>query len=127
MARIGVVVMECDGGALAAGFADRLPKRFALEQIKIERGWKHENLACGAAVECGGQRIDGSQLDLGSKTEYRLAGRGYSAQVSAIRIRDEEENRNQCSLPPMRPCLTIVASTSTMARTATSAVMSEIS
>jgi hypothetical protein len=31
------------------------------------------------------------------------------------------------SFPPIRPCLTMVASTSTIARTATNAVMSEIS
>lgn len=127
MGWIGVVVMERDGGVLAARFADRLAERFALEKIEVQRRRKYKALARGAAIDRGGQRADRSQLDFWSETKYRLAGRDYRTCVSAIRIRDEEENRDQCSLPPMRPCLTMVASTSTMARTATSAVMSEMS
>jgi hypothetical protein len=127
MARIGVVVMESDGGVLAARLTDCLPKRFALQKIEVQRSRKDKDLARVPALQSGGKRVDRSQRYLWSESKYRLAGRNYTTRVSAARICDEEENRDQCSLPPMRPCLTIAASTSTMARTATSAVMSEMS
>ena len=127
MGRIDVVVMEYDCGVFAARFADRLTERLALEQVEIKSGWKYEDLARAPAIDRGGELVNRSQLDIRSETEYRLAGRSYCTCVPAIRIGNEDERRGQCSLPPMRPCFTMVASTSTMARTATSAVMSEMS
>jgi hypothetical protein len=47
--------------------------------------------------------------------------------VTVVQIAGENEARGQRSFPPIRPCLVMVARTSTIARTATSAVMSEIS
>ena len=41
--------------------------------------------------------------------------------------KDDGKGGNYRSLPPMRSCFTMVASTSTMARTAINAVMSEMS
>ncbi|HUA18760.1 MAG TPA: hypothetical protein VMB25_08450 [Bryobacteraceae bacterium] len=127
MSGIGVIVMNRKCGMLPARLTDRVSERFALEQVEIEGGRKNEDLTGAAAADRGGQIIDGSQLNVRSEAEYRFAGRCYRACVAAMRVANEDERRGQCSLPPMRPCLTMVASTSTMARTATSAVMSEIS
>jgi hypothetical protein len=73
------------------------------------------------------ERIDGGYLNGRSETKNRLARRSYRACVPAVNIGDENERGNQLSFPPIRPCLVIDASTSTIARTATSAVMSEMS
>ena len=52
---------------------------------------------------------------------------GWAWVAHLTEIRREDERRSQRSFPPIRPCLVMEASTSTIARTATSAVISEIS
>ncbi len=70
---------------------------------------------------------DGNQFHSRPETENWLARRGHSARVSAVEIGSEQERRSQRQFPAYPAMFGHGASTSTIARTATSAVMSEMS
>ena len=71
-------------------------------------------------------RTAGTKAKIGSQAAATALALS-PASLPSQSIGSEDERRRQCSFPPIRPCLVMVASTSTIARTATSAVMSEIS
>ena len=131
MRRVDVVVMNGELRVGSPGLGDRLSKSFTLQQIEIESGGQHEDLSWTVARDCGRQSIDGNQFHGRPETENRLASRGHCIRVPAVdigsQICSQDERGSQCSFPPIRPCLVMEANTSTIARTATSAVMSEMS
>src|SRR5580658_5692480 len=131
MRRVDVVVMNDELRVGSSGLSDRMSESLTLQQVEIESGGQHEDLSWAVARDCGRQGVDGNQLHGRTETENRLAGRDYRTRVPAAdfgsQICSQDERGSQCSLPPIRPCLVMEASTSTIARTATSAVMSEIS
>jgi hypothetical protein len=139
MPGIDIVMMQRNFGMLPPCLADGMPQSFALEQIEIERDGKDENFPSVSfrfLRDRVVKLVDRCQPDHWLKPQDRLTGYGYGASLitcftpgffPAVQIGSEDERRGQRSFPPIRPCLVIVANTSTMARTATSAVMSEIS
>jgi hypothetical protein len=139
MSRIYIIVMQSNLWIRASRFTERAAEAFALQQIQIQCGRKDEDLVralFGFLCDRFGQGVDCGQTHDGLKSENLFTGFGHGPRllagliprsVPALQIRSEDERRCQCSFPPIRPCLVIVASTSTMARTATSAVMSEMS
>jgi len=131
---IDIVVVQNDLWIRTPRLAERMSKSLALEEIEIDSNRKHEHFLCVAGVER--QRIDRRQRHHRPEPENLFrrfrdrAGllRGFApCGVTGIEIGSEEECRTQCSFPPILPCLVMLASTSTIARTATSAVMSEMS
>ena len=127
MRGVDVVVMNAELRIGSPGLSDRMSESLALQQIEIESGGQHEDLSWAVARDCGRQGIDGNQFHCRPETENRLASRGYCTRVPAVEIGGEDERGSQYSFPPIRPCLVMEASTSTIARTATRAVMSEMS
>lgn len=134
MSGIDIVVVQRKLGMVAARLSDRTSQRLALEQIKIERDRKHENFPC--TTRLNRQRIDGRQRQLRTEAQNLFRGLRYGTGllrsfapcgIAGMQISSEDERRGQCSFPPIRPCLVMVANTSTIARTATSAVISEMS
>lgn len=136
---VEIVMMQRDFRMIAARLADCLTHGFALQEIEIERDGQNEkfsNVSFSFMGNRGSQRVHRDQVDGWFKTQDRLTGLCYGAslfprltpgRVPTVKIGSEDERRSQCSFPPIRPCLVMEASTSTIARTATSAVMSEIS
>ena len=127
MCRINIVVVNHQLRASTARFANRPAECLTLQKIEVEGGGNNENFTGSAAVEYCGQSVDGGQRNIRRKTENGLASSSDCARVPALYVACEDEGGCQRSFPPIRPCLVMVASTSTMARTATSAVMSEMS
>ena len=127
MRRVDVVVMNGELRVGSPSLSDRMSKSLALQQIEIKSSGQHKNLSGAVARQCRRQSIDRSQFHGWPEAENWLASRGHCTRVPAVEIRSEDERGRQCSFPPIRPCLVMVASTSTIARTATSAVMSEMS
>ena len=127
MGGVDIVVMNGELRMRTPSFTDGLSESFALQQIEIQSGREYENFSRVAAANCSGQVFDGSQFNLRSETEDWGTSRGDQAGVPALEVADENERGSQRSFPPIRPCLVMEASTSTIARTATSAVMSEMS
>lgn len=124
---IDVIVMQDDFRMRPSSFTHRSSERLAFEQIEIERRWKYEDFSGSTAANCGGQPVGRGYLNIWGESEYWLASRSNRACVFLTRGTDENEPRSQRSFPPILPCLVMVASTSTKARTATNAVISEIS
>ena len=129
--RVDVVMMNDELRAGSPGLSDRMSKSLPLQQIEIESGGQREDLSFGVARDCGRQSFEGNQFHGRPEAENRLASRGYRIRIPAVEIGgqicSQDERGSQCSFPPIRPCLVMEASTSTIARTATSAVMSEMS
>ena len=120
-------MMQNDFRMRTASLSDRLSERFALEQVEIESCGKYEELSFAVTADCRGQPIQRSQFNVWSETEDPLASRSDRGCILEAGAGYQNKRGSQCSFPPIRPCLVIVASTSTRARTATSAVMSEMS
>jgi len=134
MPRIDIVVVDNDVRMSAPRLTDRTSQCLALQEIEIESNWKHEYFL--SIDNLKRQRIDRLQRHKRPKTENvfrRIRSRivlfqGFTpGRVPAVQIRSEDERGSQRSFPPIRPCLVMLAKTSTMARTATSAVISEMS
>ncbi len=135
MARVDVIVMHNHLGVHTARLANGASQPFTLQEIEIERNGQNENFSC-VSFESFCQAIDRrkfydwrkSQDGFASRRNFLRLGAGLiPCRVPAVEIGGEDEGLGQCSFPPMRPCLVMEASTSTIARTATSAVISEIS
>ena len=110
------------------------PSASRCSKIEIERSREHEDLVRAAASQLRSAQRHRSEVSRISGAKPRIGS--HAAKPSALRVAapagcEQSVARmnagRQCSFPPMRPCFTMVASTSTMARTATSAVMSEMS
>ena len=127
MRRIDIVVMDGELRICTPSLNDRMSKRLALQQIEIQSGREYEYFSRFAAANGSGQAFDASQFNLRSETQYWGTRRCDQARVARLEVGNENERGCQCSFPPIRPCLVMDASTSTIARTATSAVMSEMS
>ena len=150
MARIHVIVKDQGVGMLAAKLCERLAKGVALPEVPIERCRQHENLtgaARGFIVEHSGETMfTGIFAGMHDETSqahprrepqnarHRFSQRiGLRLSAGPVRLtrpqvaRQDERSHAALSRPPTRSYFTMVASTSTMARTASSAVMSEIS
>ncbi len=134
MPRIDIVVVDNDVRICSPRLTNRTSQCLALQQIEIESDRKHEHFLSIDTMER--QRIDRLQRHKRPKTENvfrRMCDRAgllaglAPGRVPAVQIRSEDECRCQRSFPPIRPCLVMLAKTSTMARTATSAVISEMS
>ena len=139
MAEVEIIMVQRDLRMNPAHFAQRVSDGLAVEQIQIEDGGKYENLdraAFGLSLDPFSQGVDSGQNYAGLKAKNFSTRLGYLAdliaciapdRVPAVQISGEDERRIQWSFPPIRPCFVIEASTSTIARTATRAVVSEIS
>jgi hypothetical protein len=131
---IQIVVVNGELWIRAARFTDGVSQSLALQQIEIERHRKYEHFPGLDCIQW--QRIYRGQRNHRPETENffrsirdreHLLRRFAPRRVSGMKIRSKDECRAQFSFPPIRPCLVMAASTSTIARTATRAVMSEIS
>src|SRR5579871_2365048 len=122
MRRIDVIVMDRNMREHPASFGDRSADRLALKQVEFQRRRKHKEFRyalfrcaryrAGKLIQCGRS---------GRPVEARNCRRPCGM------IRDEKNLAAHPNFPPILPCLAMVASTSTMARTAMRAVISEMS
>jgi len=133
MTGIDVVMMHDDVRIRSARLTDRPAKGFAVEQIQVERDGKNKHFR---SLDRQIEGIQRHQRNGWPETEnpFRCFRNGAGLLFSvapggaaAVEIGSEQERGNQCSFPPIRPCFVMLASTSTIARTATNAVISEMS
>ena len=114
--------------SLAGASRDRMSQASRCNRLKSSAaGSTKISLGAVAAIADDKESMEASVTLPARKPRIGSQAEATALASPQFEIGSEDERRRQCSFPPIRPCLVMEASTSTIARTATSAVMSEMS